>query len=316
MPKCFSFTASRTWCYRSYFSSSGLRSTVTDLGDGTVMHCWVPKTRKETKPALILIHGFGSNAMWQWGEIVRLLVPHFNLYVPDLVFFGDSYTTRPERTEAFQALCVMRVAEANRVGRASVVGLSYGGFVAYSMAAQFREAVERVVICCAGVCLEEKDLSEGMFRVADLEEAAAVLLPQTAEKMRELMRYTFVKPPKGMPSCLLQDFIEVMFSEYVEEKKELIRAIAKDRKLSDLPKIPQPTLIIWGDQDQVFPVELGYRLKRHLGDNAQLVVLKNTGHAFIVEKPKELYKHLKTFLIDSVPPPSTTPLPNQSQPRC
>ncbi|KAL6962748.1 hypothetical protein U1Q18_037705 [Sarracenia purpurea var. burkii] len=298
MTKCFSFTATRTWCYRSYFSNSGLRPTVTDLGDGTVMHCWVPKTRKDAKPNLVLIHGFGANAMWQWGEVVRLVVSHFNVYVPDLVFFGDSYTTRSERSESFQARCLMRVMEANRVGKTSVVGLSYGGFVAYAMAAEFPEAVERVVICCAGVCLEEKDLAEGMFRVSDLEEAAGILLPQTTEKMKELMHYTFFKPPKAVPSCLLQDFIDVMFTEHVEEKKELIRAIAKERKLSELPKIPQATLIIWGDQDQVFPLELGHRLKRHLGDNAQLVVIKNAGHAFIVEKPKELHKHLKTFLID------------------
>lgn len=312
MPKCFSLTASRNWCYRSHFSNSGLRSTITDLGDGTVMHCWVPKTRKESKPNLLLIHGFGANALWQWGDVIRLMVPHFNVYVPDLVFFGDSYTTRPERSESFQARCVMRVMEANRVGKVSLVGLSYGGFVAYSLAAQFRGEVERVVICCAGVCLEEKDLGQGMFRVSDLEEVGRILLPQTAEKMRELMSYTFVKPPKIVPSCLLQDFIDVMFTENVEEKKELIRALAKDRKLSDLPKIPQPTLIIWGEEDQVFPLELGYRLKRHLGENAQLVVIKNTGHAFIVEKPKELFKHLKSFLVDSFRP-TISPLPNQQK---
>jgi pimeloyl-ACP methyl ester carboxylesterase len=274
------------------------------------MHCWVPKTRKESKPNLLLIHGFGANALWQWGDVIRLMVPHFNVYVPDLLFFGDSYTTQPDRSESFQARCVMRVMEANRVGKVSLVGLSYGGFVAYSLAAQFRGEVERVVICCAGVCLEEKDLGEGMFRVSDLEEVGRILLPQTAEKMRELMSYTFVKPPKIVPSCLLQDFIDVMFTENVEEKRELIRALAKDRKLSDLPKIPQPTLIIWGEEDQVFPLELGYRLKRHLGENAQLVVIKNTGHAFIVEKPKELFKHLKSFLIDSFCP-TVSPLPNQ-----
>jgi pimeloyl-ACP methyl ester carboxylesterase len=274
------------------------------------MHCWVPKTRKESKPNLLLIHGFGANALWQWGDVIRLMVPHFNVYVPDLLFFGDSYTTQPDRSESFQARCVMRVMEANRVGKVSLVGLSYGGFVAYSLAAQFRGEVERVVICCAGVCLEEKDVGEGMFRVSDLEEVGRILLPQTAEKMRELMSYTFVKPPKIVPSCLLQDFIDVMFTENVEEKRELIRALAKDRKLSDLPKIPQPTLIIWGEEDQVFPLELGYRLKRHLGENAQLVVIKNTGHAFIVEKPKELFKHLKSFLIDSFCP-TVSPLPNQ-----
>ncbi|KAA8532500.1 hypothetical protein F0562_032684 [Nyssa sinensis] len=113
---------SRNWCYRSFFSKSGLRSTVTDLGDGTMMHCWVPKTLKETKPNLVLIHGFGANAMWQWGEIIRFLLPYFNLYVSDLVFFGDSFMTRPDKFESFQAQCVMRVMESNSVKKMSVVG--------------------------------------------------------------------------------------------------------------------------------------------------------------------------------------------------
>lgn len=207
--KCFSFTASRNRCLRSTFSSSGLRQFSMDLGDGTVLHCWVPKTRKPTRPDVVLIHGFGANAMWQFCDTVASLAPNFNVYVPDLVFFGGSVSTRPDRSEAFQAECVMRVLEANSVAKMAVVGLSYGGFVAYSMAARFPECVERVVICCAGVCLEEKDMREGLFPVADVEEAAAILLPQTAEKMRELVRYTFVKPPKGLPSCLLEDFIDV-----------------------------------------------------------------------------------------------------------
>ncbi|CAI9777951.1 unnamed protein product [Fraxinus pennsylvanica] len=300
MSKCFSLTASRNWCLRSGLTSLGLRSTVTDLGDGTVMHCWVPKLPKPTRQDLVLIHGFGANALWQWYDTVRLLVPHFNVYVPDLVFFGESFTTRTERTESFQAQCVKRVMDANSVGKKMiVVGLSYGGFVAYSMAAQFKDCVEKVVIMCAGVCLEEKDLKTGLFPVMDVEDAAKILLPQTAEKMRELVAYVFVKPPKGIPSCLLNDFIDEMCMQYIEEKKELLRAIPKDRKLSDLPKITQPTLIIWGDQDRIFPLELAYRLKRHLGENAELVVIKNTGHAFIHEKSKECHKHLKHFLLNS-----------------
>ncbi|PHU20417.1 hypothetical protein BC332_11568 [Capsicum chinense] len=305
--KCFSFTATKNQCLKSSFSSRGLRSTFTDLKDGTTMHCWVPKSRKTTRPDLILIHGFGANSMWQWADTVRILSTHFNVYVPDLVFFGDSFTTRPERTESFQAECVKRVMEANSVTKMSIVGLSYGGFVAYAMAAQFRDCIEKVVICCAGVCLEEKDLKEGLFAVSSVEDAANILLPQTAEKMRELMGYTFVKAPaKVLPSCLLTDFIDEMFTQYVEEKKELLLAIAKDRKLSDLPKITQPTLIVWGDQDKIFPLELGHRLKRQIGENAQLVVIKNAGHAFLYEKPKDFHKPLKSFLLGSTksPPPN------------
>ncbi|XP_061344305.1 uncharacterized protein LOC133290252 [Gastrolobium bilobum] len=302
MARCFSFTASRDRCFRYSFSNAGLKSTTTDLGDGTIMHCWVPKTHNDSKSSLLLIHGFGANSMWQWSEFISPLTHRFNVYVPDLVFFGESYTTRPERSESFQAHCVMGLLEAHGVRRMSVVGISYGGFVAYSMAAQFPESVEKVVLCCAGVCFEEKDMDEGMFKVKSVDEAVSILLPQTPEKMRQLLQLTFVKPIKVMPSCFINDYIDVMCTENFQEKKELIEALHKDRKLSDLPKITQHTLVIWGEQDQVFPLELAHRLKRLLGEKAQLVVIKNAGHALNVEKPKELYKNFKSFLIDPITP--------------
>lgn len=42
---------------------------------------------------------------------------------------------------------------------------------------------------------------------------------------------------------------------------------------------------------------------RQIGESSQLVILKNAGHAINVEKPKEMYKHMKSFLIDPLPPP-------------
>ncbi|CAI9099923.1 OLC1v1036819C1 [Oldenlandia corymbosa var. corymbosa] len=147
--------------------------------------------------------------LFKWSETVKILVLRYNIYVPDLVFFGESYTTRPERSESFQAQCVKRVMEANSVWKMSLVGISYGGFVAYSMPAQFKECVERVVICCAGVCLEEKDIKNGLFPVNDVD-VAATILSETAETMMELLWYAFVKPPKALPSCLLNDFIDEM----------------------------------------------------------------------------------------------------------
>ncbi|KAL3843758.1 hypothetical protein ACJIZ3_001161 [Penstemon smallii] len=297
MARCLSFTGSADWLYRSFFSYSGLRSVKTDLQEGTTMHCWVPKSLKPTKPNLVLVHGFGANAMWQYGDLLRYLMPRFNIYVPDLLFFGDSSTRRPERDEAFQAQCVMNLMAAHGVRRMSLVGISYGGFVGYSMSAQFPEAVEKVVLCCTGVCLEEKDLREGLFQVSDLEQAASILMPQTPEKLRELMKFAFVRPVKGLPSCFLSDYIDVFCTDHVQQKKELIQALIKDRQLCNIPRIVQPTLIIWGEQDKIFPVELGYRLQKHIGDHARIVVLKNAGHAVNIEKPKEFAKNLKSFLV-------------------
>ncbi|XAR49457.1 Triacylglycerol lipase [Bertholletia excelsa] len=298
MAKYFSFTASRDWLYRHRFSQAGLRSVSAPLFNDVIMHCWVPKIHRATKPTLLLLHGFGANAMWQYDDLLGHVVSHYNVYVPDLLFFGRSFTSSPERSEAFQARCVMNMMEKFGVGRMSLVGISYGGFVGYSMAAQYPTAVERLVLCCAGVCLEEKDMAEGLFRVSDLDEAARILLPQTPEKLRELMQFSYVKPIKGVPSWILSDFIQVMCTDYLQEKTELIVHILKDRKLANIPKINHSTLIIWGEEDKIFPLELGHRLKRHIGENAGLVVIEKAGHAVNLEKPKEFAKHVKAFLID------------------
>jgi len=107
----------------------------------------------------------------------------------------------------------MRLMEAHSVTSSlSVVGLSYGGFVAYSMVAQFPAVVEKVVIVSAAVCMEERDIVEGRFNVPSLEVAAELLLPQTPEKLKELMNMTLTKPPKFVPNCFLYDFIQVSYA--------------------------------------------------------------------------------------------------------
>lgn len=43
-------------------------------------------------------------------------------------------------------------------------------------------------------------------------------------------------------------------------------------------------------------------ISRHIGENAELVILKDAGHALNAEKPKEMCKYLKSFLIDPITP--------------
>ncbi|KAK1302063.1 hypothetical protein QJS10_CPB12g01175 [Acorus calamus] len=326
MSKCFSFTSFRDRLYRLTFTNAGLRQATTVLhGGSTTVQWWVPRSPDPSKQSLLLLHGFGANATWQWSDHLRPLLGRFNVYVPDLLFFGGSSTSYTDRSESFQAECVAASMDRLGISRpASLVGISYGGFVGYRLAAAHPDAIDRVVLCCAGVSVDQADLGkEGLFVVSDVEEAGEILVPQTPDRLRQLMRLSFVRPPAAVPSCFLSDFIDVMCTEYVEEKKGLIRELIRDRKFSELPKITQvlplrgvrsvekksigtsyvkifysmqKTLIVWGEQDQIFPLELGHRLNRHLEENSRLVVIKNAGHAVNLEKPKEFCKHLKAFL--------------------
>ncbi|XP_062189715.1 uncharacterized protein LOC133892781 [Phragmites australis] len=294
-----SFAAARDRCFSRRFLNAGLRPLAVPLpgpdpDPATTVHIWVP-ARPPRNP-LLLLHGFGASATWQWAPYLRpLIAAGFDPIVPDLVFFGASYTRLPDRSEAFQASTIKAAMEAIGVSRFGLVGVSYGGFVGYQMAAMFPEAVERVAMVCAGVCLEEKDLAEGLFPVAGVGEAAAMLVPRQPEELRRLVRLTFVHPPLIMPSCFLWDYIKVMGSDHIQEKTDLLYTLINGRQLSNLPKLTQPTLIIWGEQDRVFPMELAHRLNWHLEGNSRLVVMKNAGHAINLEKPKEVCRNIIEF---------------------
>ncbi|KAL6594042.1 hypothetical protein ACP70R_048943 [Stipagrostis hirtigluma subsp. patula] len=303
-----SFSAARDRFLRRRFVAFGLRAfsirLPSPVGTSTTVHLWA-SPRPPRQPVLLL-HGFGASATWQWAPYLRqLLAAGLDPIVPDLLFFGASSSTVPERSEAFQAKTIKAAMDAIGVRRFAVVGVSYGGFVGYRMAAMYPAAVERVVLVSAGVCLEEADLAAGLFPVASIDEAAELLVPRRPAEVRRLVRLTFVRPPPIMPSYFLKDYIDVMGSDHVEEKAELLHSIINDRKLSNLPNLRQPTLIIWGEQDQVFPMELAHRLERHLGEKSRLVVVKNAGHAANLEKSNEVCKNIIEYFQEPVSNSST-----------
>ena len=123
---------------------------------------------------------------------------------------------------AWQAWSIKAALDAIGVSRFGLVGVSYGGFVGYRMAAMYPEAVERVAMVCAGVCLEEKDLAEGLFPVAGVDEAAALLVPRRPDEVRRLVRLTFVRPPLIMPSCFLWDYIKVSCLFHIDFLAEVL----------------------------------------------------------------------------------------------
>jgi pimeloyl-ACP methyl ester carboxylesterase len=205
-------TLARDRCYTRAFRSAGLRPTAVPLADGAVLHFWLPPPAAGSRHPILLLHGFGASATWQWAPFLRpLLAAGLAPYVPDLVFFGASASPAADRSPAYQAACVA-AAMAALLGapqRYSVVGVSYGGFVAYHLAHAFPATVDRLVLVAAGLCLEEADLSAGLFAVEDIAQAASLLLPQQPEDLRKLVGLTFSRPPRFMPSCFIRDYIRV-----------------------------------------------------------------------------------------------------------
>ncbi|XP_029123783.1 guanine nucleotide-binding protein alpha-1 subunit isoform X2 [Elaeis guineensis] len=223
------------------------------------LHFWIPAAHRPGRPSLVLVHGFGGNAKWQWERQIGPLSRSFDLYIPDLVFFGRSRSDGEDRSVGFQARCVVEGMRRLGVEQYAVVGISYGGFVAFRMAVMAAEAVDRVVILTAGICSAEKRRELVRNEGRDVSE---ILLPQRAEDLVTLLRRSMYRPPRWIPAFLLRDFIEVMYKDRRKERVELLKELLqKGVDMEPLPVLKQETLILWGDQDKVFPLSLAYQLQ-------------------------------------------------------
>ncbi|KOM42108.1 hypothetical protein LR48_Vigan04g230600 [Vigna angularis] len=264
MPSSFNFACMYNKYIRRCFTGAGLWSQALALDDETTMHFWGPRNKTAQKPSLVLIHGFGPVATWQWRRQVKSLAPHFNLYVPDLVFFGGSTTVSSERSEVFQAKSVGKLLDKLEVETLHVVGTSYGGLVAYNLAKMLGEGrVKKVVIASSGVNMTARSNLE-MLRSSKLNNIDDLMFPSSPHHLRQLMSLSIYKPPH-VPDFVLSIFIHKV-------------------------------LIVWGEEDRVFPVRLAHELKQLIGKDVKLELIKEAAHVPQIEKPVQFNRIIINFL--------------------
>ncbi|CAN6480244.1 unnamed protein product [Victoria cruziana] len=294
---CFSLVAFLDGRLRRTFVAAGLELATVRVDEETTIRCWIPSRRGGGKPALLLLHGFGPTPTWQWQHQVAAFSRHLDLYVPELVFFGESTTTSPERSEIFQAECMAGLMRKLAVDRFCVAGTSYGGFVAYHVARLYPETVERVIVASSAVNRRAGDDDE-LLKKAGADDIADVLLPVAPDGLRFLLKLVLFKPPAYIPNFLCNDFIRTMFTDGRPEKLQLLKAITlgKGGRCNIAPLV-QEALIVWGKFDQVFPPEKAYELRRLIGENVELEVMDETSHVPQMERPGQFNTTVLQFLL-------------------
>jgi pimeloyl-ACP methyl ester carboxylesterase len=204
---------------------AGLRQNAVTLpypdggaGATCTVQYWAPLGKPQLPP-LLLVHGFGPRADWQWRCQVGPLSRHFHVIVPDLLGFGGSsypFETAPPPTEATQAAVLAALLDAlpgMEGRRVAVAGTSYGGFVAYWLARAAGAArVGPVVIASSDLLKTAADDRAFLKRAGEgwggVDE---ILLPAEPAALRKLLELASYRPPPRLmtPDFLLRDFIQV-----------------------------------------------------------------------------------------------------------
>uniref|UniRef100_A0ACD5TUJ0 Uncharacterized protein n=1 Tax=Avena sativa TaxID=4498 RepID=A0ACD5TUJ0_AVESA len=272
------------------------------------VHYWAPPGEPNLPP-LLLIHGFGPRATWQWRYQVGPLSRHFHIIVPDLLGFGGSSWNSPsasppsEATQAAALAALLDSIEGMKGKRVAVAGTSYGGFVAYWLArAAGPGRVGPVVIASSDLLKTAADdrgflkrAGEGWGGVHEL------LLPAEPAAMRRLMEMAVYRPPPPMmtPDFVLRDFIQKLFTDNREQLIHLFKGITVGTDRFQVTPLSQEVLIVWGEHDQLFPVEKASAIQRSLDGKARVEVIEKTGHAPQLEDPARFNAILLDFLLDA-----------------
>lgn len=240
---------------------------------------------------ILMIHGFGANRD-NWLYFARPLTDRYHVIALDLPGFGESSKPDVSYDVGAQTERVQAFVGALGVKKLHLVGNSMGGHIAALYAARYPEQVLSVALLDnAGVTSPHK--SEMFQRIENGEDNPLVV--RKPEDFQAVMDFVFVNPP-AIPESLKKHFAEQSMANSAHY--DTIFAQLRDRYIPlepELPKITAPTLVLWGDKDRVLDVS-SIEVMKPLLQKPSVVIMKDCGHAPMIERPQETAKHYQAFL--------------------
>ena len=250
---------------------------------------------------ILLLHGLGASLeQWEWSQ--PGLSSRHEVVALDLPGFGRSQSP-PRDQFGLDHMVNLLGGFIDAMGwqSATVIGNSMGGLLAISMALNLEGRVSRLVL--TGSAGLGRDLGWPL-RVAWLPCLGEAILPFM--KLRPLVHYS-LRRLFSDPSRLPNRMVDVSAYNYKRRsiRSNFLHAIRIGVSLSgqrdsinfrdQLDKIRVPTLLIWGREDGVMPLEHG-KIAHQLIAGSKLTVIDDCGHVPQIEHPGRFVDEVEHFL--------------------
>ena len=224
---------------------------------------------------LVLLHGF-NNSGATWAKLVPDFANAYQVIVPDLRGHGRSTNPTKEFTHRQSALDVFALLDALGIKQFKAIGISTGGMTLIHMATQQPSRVEAMVLVGATIYFPEQ--ARAIMQKSTVES----LTPQVYEQRRQIHK-------RG--------------DEQIRELQQQFHSFKDsydDMNFTRpyLSTVRARTLIVHGDRDQFFPVEIPLEMYRSI-PNAQLWIVPRGGHVPIFDPLVPFVPTALKFLIDS-----------------
>lgn len=261
-------------------AAAGLRLHISDTGP-------------RNAPVVILLHGFGSS-LQTFDAWAPRLSAHYRVIRYDLPGFG---LTGPDPTKDYSEARGMAVLAALMrqlgVARASLIGNSMGGKLAWQFAAQYPSLVAKLVLISPDGFASPGFEYGKAPAVPLLVRALPYTLPTALLRMSLRPAYA---DPRRMTDALVTRYRDMMLAPGV--RRAILLRTAQTILRDPVPLLRQikaPTLIVWGEMDGMIPVSNAQDYVRDI-PGATLVTLPGVGHVPQEEAPDLALSPISTFL--------------------
>ncbi|GAB4197198.1 MAG: alpha/beta fold hydrolase [Wenzhouxiangellaceae bacterium] len=234
----------------------------------------------DRRPVLMLLHGFGGDYT-HWLRVSPHLGRHFRLVIPDLPGFGGTALpagetgTMEEQAERLHALI-----ERLDITQLYLGGNSMGAYLAAVYAHRYPDQIIALWLLNPGGVhggLHTPLLEDAVLRGENR------LIATDARKMKTLSAAVFVREP-WVPRPITRRIIRSAAHSQPMWEQLFDDLANRSTPLEELaPQLP-PTLLVWGDTDQVLHPD-GAEVLRPLLQQSQIQILPQTGHCPMIEHP-------------------------------
>ena len=251
---------------------------------------------------LVFVHGL-SGSWPNWLEQLPVFARDHRVVTLDLPGFGHSPMPRERITIAGYARLLERLLDKLDLAAAAVVGNSMGGFIASELAISSPQRVERLVlVSAAGISTHAPRGSASavpvlrrLERIMMASGAWAASRSDTVARrarLRDVALNVIVHDPTRLSAALAAEQVRGAGKPGFIQGLEAVL----DYDISArLPEIACPTLIVWGDRDRLINVRDADAFAQ-LIPNSRKVILPDTGHVSMLERPAEFNALLAQFL--------------------
>lgn len=269
------------------------------VGDAQMAYWDGGKTGATHRPVL-LIHGFGGSAVWTWTPQAVDLAADRRVLMPDLIWFGGSQSSNTDSSLDRQVAAIDGLLTSLGLTQVDVVGISYGGLVANELAAAHPERVRKLVLVDSPGRLFTLDDRAALLARFATEDFGSVLLPTDADGVSRLMNLAYARPP-WIPRFALDQALDVMFKGNREHQARLLESLWAELAAGTTRtgEVKAQTLIVWGRDDELFPLAIGQRLAASL--NAKIEIIEGARHFPNAEHPEDFNRILRAFLDGPLP---------------